>query len=221
MPVLRFFFLSTCCLLLLQPAFAATPAKVEKILFYHKSDAETRYIAKRAAWQSENRGAIALEDAEPLALEAYEEASLEKPLELWRRHGGAHPQVITAKAYLQNPTDKALLDLKLQVTVRAKRGELRVDPQLLLTDYDHLNRTGTWEQILQYTQTIPVLAPGEEILAPILQFQLLRYLRFHPNQWPESLQVEVVLLNTKPSQKKLATLRLIPDHFVLPTELQQ
>jgi hypothetical protein len=106
-----------------------------------------------------------------------------------------------------------LLTVPVSVTVRAKVGDLRVDPDIQMTDYEYLKESAQWETISQKTLTIPAIAPGEDMLLTLMQFHLLDFLAAHPNRWP--VQVEVTLTSPLIGSSR-RSISLIPDHFVVP-----
>jgi hypothetical protein len=189
------------------------PIRVESIDFYYKMDAKARFLELKNRWQSENRGMLAINKAGEMAKEAYDQSSVESVFDQWRYHGGPAPQVFTGKAHIYNSGKSALLNVPVSVTVRAKVGDLRVDPLIQMTDYDYLKETATWEMVSSETITIPALAPGEDMLLPVMKFRLLEFLAAHPNRWPVLLEVKIssALLGT--ARK---TISLVPDHFVVP-----
>lgn len=219
---------SLLLLVWINTAEAATPVQLEEVRFYYRMDSDARYTVLKVQWQNAHNEPYTEAIGERLSLRAFNNASIEKSFEVWRQQGGPHPLVFFVKAYLRNPTQTAILNQAVQVTVKAKTGPLRVDPQVLMTDYNYLKRTAQWETLLTQVVNVPVLAPGEEILVPITKFQLMRFLRLHPNSWPESIQVEAVLQessaspaakngkNAAKNPRKSATLELLPDHFMLP-----
>jgi len=198
---------------------------LEEVQFYYRMDAEARYYVLRSAWQQEHSGAFTVEAAEKLALQAFDAASVEKKLKAWRERGGPRPPIFYAKAYVRNPSKEAVLNTHLRVETRVHSGELRVDPQVLMTDYRYLRQTAQWHSVSEETVSIPVLAPGEETLVKVAWFEVFRFLRKQPDLWPWQVEVTVSLLpeGSEKAGKPKATLetqrvrlRLIPDHFLLP-----
>lgn len=206
----------------LHPASALGAPEILDVSFFYRMDADARYLTLRNTWQQEHEGAFSVSEAVPLALQAFQAASLEAPLDAWRQQGDPHPSVFFAKAYVRNPsTVNALLNTKLRVILKAKVGALRVDPQVLMTDYGYLERSSRWETLYQQVVNVPVLTPGEEMLVPVAKFELFRFLRFHPDLWPETLTVEVTLADRGTARAAVgkqnkAELKLVPDHFLLP-----
>jgi hypothetical protein len=196
---------------------SASGVSVEEIRFYYRLDADARYQALKLNWQNSHQESYSPDIAETLAFRAFNASSLEKEMTEWRYQGGPHPLIFFTKLYLRNNQNKAILNTLIRVTVQGKIGPLRVDPQVLMTNYEYLKNQATWKVLSTTVSEVPVFAPGEEMLLPVEKFQLMRFLRLNPNSWPESLRVEVTLLNKgKVSQLKQKTLTLIPDHFLLP-----
>lgn len=187
--------------------------KASSLDFYYKTDAKARFLDLKNQWQSKHRGEISLNQADEMAQEAYSQASVETPFSQWLFHGGPDPRVFTGKLHLYNSSTKALLNVPLSVTLRAKVGELRVNPEIQMTDYDHLDDTARWEDVSSKTITIPALAPGEDMLVEVARFRLLDFLARHPNQWPSQVMVQVNAPQMG-STRKIIT--LVPDHFVVP-----
>jgi hypothetical protein len=201
------------CLFATRAAASNAPIKVDNIGFYYKLDAKARYMDLKTRWQSDHRGELAATKASELALEADKAASVESAFDKWRYQGGPDPAIFAGKAHIYNAGHKALLNVPVYVTVRAKVGDLRVNPTIQMTDYDYLKDSARWELVSQSTVTIPAIAPGEDILLPLTQFNLLDFLAKHPNRWPVQLEVSMVSLSAGSSRK---TISLIPDHFVVP-----
>jgi hypothetical protein len=201
------------CLFATRAAASNGPIKVDNIGFYYKLDEKARYMALKTQWQSEHHGEISTSKASELAMQAYTTSSVESTFDQWRYQGGPDPAVFTGKAHLYNTGQKALLNVPVSVTVRAKVGDLRVNPSIQMTDYDTLKDTSEWELVSQKTVTIPAIAPGEDMLLPLMEFHLLDFLSKHPNRWP--LQLEVTMASASMGSSR-QTISLIPDHFVVP-----
>ena len=193
------------------------PAKVqiEKAAFYYKTDANVRYLDFKNIWQAAQRGEIEMTKAAELAKVAYEEASVEKPFEQWRYHGQPSPEVFVAKAHVYNNSPTAALNVKANITVKALVGDWRVHPTLMVTDYDYLKRSARWVPLGSKTMMIPVLSPGEEKTLSVAEFSVLKFMSDYRNQWPTRLQVEVSIPSF--GQRKVASLEMIPDHFMVQT----
>lgn len=189
------------------------PIRVESIDFYYKMDAKARFLDLKNRWQSENRGALAISKASELANEAYNQSNSESVFDQWRYHGGPAPSVFVSKAHIYNSGKTALLNVPVSVTVRAKVGDLRVDPIIQMTDYDYLKETAVWETVSIETITIPAIAPGEDLLLPLMKFRLLDFLASHPNRWPVLVEVRMSSASLGNSRKAIS---LVPDHFVVP-----
>jgi hypothetical protein len=186
---------------------------LDEVDFYYRTDAEARYQSLRTQWRQTHAEVLTAEEAEPLALQAFNAASIAKPLPAWRQQGGPRPWVFFAQAHLVNPTPTARLNVPITAKLEARIGPLRVDPRVLMTDYGYLEKNARWQPLSTQTFTVPVLAPGEEILAPVGKVQILRLLRFNPTAWPVALRLTVSTPGQPPKQRLLP---LIPDHFVLP-----
>lgn len=187
--------------------------KVESLGFFYKLDEQARYLDLKTKWQTEHRVDLSLDKASELAKEAYGKAGVESPFEQWRYQGGPAPHVFSSKMHLYNAGKNAMLNIPLQVVVRAKVGELRVSPDIQMTDYDHLEQTARWETVSQKTVKIAALAPGEDQLVEVMNFQLMDFLAKHPNQWPSQVEVSVSAPGIATTRKLLP---LVPDHFVVP-----
>lgn len=148
-----------------------------------------------------------------LATEAYGIAGTESPFDTWRFHGGPAPKVFTAKAHLYNPGHTALLNVPVTVMIRAKVGELRVNPSIQMTDFDFLEDSAQWETVSKEMLRIPAMAPGEDLLLPVMKFRMLEFLQRHPNRWPVQLEVKMTSPSVTTAYK---TISLVPDHFVVP-----
>lgn len=186
---------------------------VESVMFFYKPGAEVHYLTLKTGWHNRHHGELPLETAAGLARTAYEKADVEKPFEQWLFHGGPNPNVFSAKAHLYNNANQARLNTKLSITVRAKTGDLLVNPLTLLTDFDHLNATAHWRTLEKRTITIPALAPGEEMRIEVMALNLLAFKQANPNRWPIQLEVTVSI----PGSSAIGKLELVPDHFVVPT----
>ncbi|MBX2861724.1 MAG: hypothetical protein KTR14_10865 [Vampirovibrio sp.] len=199
-----------------KPPLSSTsqPEKIKPLAFYYKLDEDARFLALKAEQVNQSRGAFYPEVLEKLARKSYQQASIEEPFKVWRTMGGPHPWIFRPKVLLNNSSQVALLDISIQVTVSIKTGEWRVDPELLLTDYDHLEKTAQWKTLTTYQTDLPVLAPGEDKLFTLAEIELLPYIHAHPNQWPTHLKVSVSAPKT--SLQVEETLPLIPDHFLIP-----
>jgi hypothetical protein len=188
--------------------------RVHSLDFYYKEDENARFLHLKNTWQSQHRGEISLTKSDELATEAYRQAGVEAPFTRWRYQGGPSPKVFTSKIHLYNNGKRAVLNLPLKVSVRAKVGELRVKPDIQMTDYGYLQQTAHWEDVSSNTITVPALAPNEDMLVEVMRFRLMNFLAAHPNQWPTQVEVTV-------SAPQMATVRkslpLVPDHFVVPT----
>lgn len=189
------------------------PVKVDNISFYYKLDEKARFLDLKTQWQSEHRGELPLGKAVEIATEAYNTAATESPFEMWRYHGGPAPNVFTSKAHIYNQSRTALLNVPVTVLVRAKVGELRVNPAIQMTDFEHLEDSAQWETISKETIMVPALAPGEDLLLPVLQFRLLEFLARHPNHWPAQLELKLTSPLIGTAYKSIS---LVPDHFVVP-----
>lgn len=189
------------------------PLKVQSLDFYYKLDADARFIELKTQWQGEHRGEITPDKARELALQADHDSDMDTPFNQWRYHGGPAPQVFTAKAHVYGTGTKALLNVPFLVTVRAKTGNLRVITALQLTDYQTLQSTARWLMLSQRQIRVPAIAAGEDLLLPLMEFQLLDFLQKHPNQFPVALEVKL-------SSPMLGTITkhitISPDHFVVP-----
>lgn len=189
------------------------PIRVHEIAFFYKTDEKARFLELKNRWQSRHRGELPLSVAGELAQAAFNEASVETPFTQWLYHGGAAPQVFSSKIHLYNTSRQALLNTPLHVTVRAKVAELRVNPEIQMTDYAHLERTGRWETIHQETLNIAALAPDEDLRVEVMRFNLLGFLAKQAHRWPVELEVQV---ESPAMGVHKQVLRLTPDHFAVP-----
>lgn len=187
---------------------------IEHVEFLYRLDEEARYVDLKTQYQSRTRGKLPEKEAESLALEAFEKASVEKPFTHWRYQGGPDPNVFLIKAHLYNQSSQARLNTNLSATIRAKIGELLVNPKLLLVDFSHLQQTAQWQTIETVQKEVPVMITGEEILVEISRFELLKFLNAHPNQWPT--EIEVTVSSPDAANSATETLKLTPDHFSVP-----
>lgn len=200
-------------LLATKAATARGPIKVDSLDFFYKLDEHVRFLDLKTKWQTEHRGELPIGKAGELAREAYDQAATESPFSLWRYQGGPAPQIFTGKAHIHNQGRTALLNLPVSVQVRAKVGELRVSSDIQMTDYEYLEDSARWETVSTESITVPAIAPGEDILLPVMKFRLLEFLAKHPNRWPVQVEMKISspLMGTT-----YKTLALIPDHFVIP-----
>lgn len=187
--------------------------QVQSLDFYYKMDEKSRYLDLKNQWQSAHKGELNYAEASTLAAQAYDESSVESELEQWAYHGGPDPKVMTGKVHIYNVGQRALLNLPIKVTLRAKVGELRVNPAIQMIDYDYLNDTAQWLSVSSKTVKVAALAPGEDMLVDLGKFQMLDFLGKHPNQWPAKLELRVDSPEFGTSRK---VLNVIPDHFVVP-----
>ncbi len=198
---------------------------LEGIQFFYKLDSDTRFLERRSQWEQKSKGLIkiSLQALEEMAYKAYDEASAEKPFDIWREQGGPNPLVFRPKIHVRNNTDQAWLNVKIEVIWRAKIGDLLADPELLLTDYDNLSDTAKWENLFIENINVDVLSPGEDKLVELSPFQLFFFLSLYKNKWPEFLELEANLqsadgqsFGTLPEHQAIQALPMIPDHFVVP-----
>jgi hypothetical protein len=216
------FIVVTLALLLLSEAVtllatkaATTPGTihVEDLSFFYKEDEAARYLDLKNQWQSEHRGEIPPDKAAELAEKAYKEASVESPLLRWREQGGPNPQVFSAKAHLSNPGHDALINVSLRVTLKAKVGDLRVNPRIQITDYHYLESSARWVTLSDTVILVPAIAAGEDLQVDLVKFPLRDFLGKHNGQWPAQLRLELQAPHMDATYK---TLSLMPDHFVVP-----
>jgi hypothetical protein len=202
--------------------------KVAGLDFYYRMDEKARFMELKNQWQSAHRGGLPTGQATEYSKEAYNQASVEEVLKQWRYHGGPNPWVFRAKGHLFNDGKKAYLNVPLRVTFRAKFGDLKVDPDTQMANFTHLQQTARWKTLpVSHAINIPAIAPGEDILLDLGQINLLALI--YPNQtntqptweppeschcWPVEMEVR---LDSPRFSGATRTLRLIPDHFVLPT----
>ena len=189
--------------------------QADSIGFFYRQDEKTRFLELKNQWQSEHRGEVDMNKAISIAEQAYQASSVDAPLTAWRYHGGPSPWIMTAKVHLFNDGTKAYLNVPLAVTVRARGGDLRVNPALQLTDFSNLEKTARWLPVSgTKTITIPAFAPGEDMLLEVTRFSVLDFLSRHPNRWPTELEVQVS--NPQFGAVK-QSISLLPDHFVMPS----
>ncbi len=188
---------------------------IESVDFYYKADEELYFVDLKTKHQNQHHGLVSAEVQEDLAWQAFDKATLEKSFTKWVFHDHPKPNVLMAKAHLYNNTGKAHLNVAVKLYVDAYVGDLRVNPDTLLVNFDHLETTAQWERIMEETLIIPALEPGEELRLTLMRLNLKKYLRLHTNQWPTKVQVSVELHNF--NQTNGETLELVPDHFLIPT----
>lgn len=206
--------MSTMGMLLEVQAASGSALKVQSLDFYYKLDEAARYLELKNQWQSEHRGEIPIAKAKALAQEANLTSDMDTPFAYWRYHGGPSPLTFRAKAHIYSSGEqKAFLNAPFLVTVRVKVGNLRVIPDLQLTDYTTLQTSAHWETLSQCTIRVPAIAAGEDLLLPLMEFQLMDFLEKHPNQFP--IRVEVRLSNPHLGVVT-KSIPLTPDHFVVP-----
>jgi len=189
--------------------------KLQSLEFYYKLEAETRYLDLKTEWRSAHFDEITLCQANELAVKADLASELETPFQQWRYQGGPAPRVFTAKAHIYSTGAQALLNVPFTITVRAKVGELMLIPSIQMTDYKTLEATARWLTISKQTIRVPAIATGEDLLLPLMEFQLLDFEAQHPNQFPIAIEVQIASPFLPTSSK---TLTLRPDHFVVPVE---
>lgn len=189
--------------------------KVADVGFYYKLDEKARYIDLKNQWQSKHRGEVSFAKACEFSRQAYAQASVEELLSQWRYHGGPNPWIFTGKSHLFNDGKQAYLNVPVQVSFRAKIGDLRVNPAIQMTDFSQLKNSAHWEKLPESHATrIVAIAPGEDILLELGAFNLLDFLAAHPNQWPTEIEVQISSPRFTGSRKVIP---LTPDHFVMPT----
>lgn len=182
--------------------------------FYYRLDEKASFIALKNQWQSEHRGELSPDQAELFADQAYDKAGVEEVLTQWRYHGGPNPWVLSLKAHLFNEGQKAHLNVPVQVIVRAKLGDLRVNPAIQMTDWTYLQQSAHWETVSgPQTITVSAIAPGEDQLLSLGRINLLSLLSKHPNQWPVELELQMRSPRFAPVTQRIS---LKPDHFVTP-----
>ncbi len=182
--------------------------------FYYRLDEKASFIALKNQWQSEHRGELSPDQAELFADQAYDKAGVEEVLTQWRYHGGPNPWVFSVKAHLFNEGKKAYLNVPVQVIVRAKMGDLRVNPAIQMTDWTYLQQSAHWVTISgPKAITVSAIAPGEDQLLPLGRINLLSLLSKHPNQWPVELELHLQSPRFAPVTQRIS---LKPDHFVTP-----
>ncbi len=199
------------------PAKAPAPRtslKLQSINFYYRLDEAARFLELKTQWQSEHRGEVPMNAAAVLVQQAHQASDMDTPFSRWRYQGGPAPAILEAKAHLYTTGQKAMLRVPFSVTFRAKVGNWRVDPTLQLTDFEGLNRSAQWQMVSQRTLTVPAIASGEDVLLPLGEFELYRFLQKHPNQFPVALEVRV---NNPMLGTITTTLPMIPDHFMTPS----
>ena len=200
-------------LLATRAATGRGPIQVDSLDFFYKLDEHVRFLDLKTQWQSEHRGELPIAKADELAREAYDLAATESPFAIWRYHGGPAPQIFTGKAHIHNQGHNALLNVPVSVLVRAKVGELRVNPDIQMTDFDYLEDSARWETVSREVVRVPAIAPGEDMLLPVMKFRLLDFLARHPNRWPVQVEVKI---SAPPMGTAYKTISLVPDHFVVP-----
>ncbi len=198
-----------------RPRSANQGLQVASADFYYRLDEKASFIALKNQWQSEHRGELSPEQAQIFADQAYDKAGVEEVLKQWQYHGGPNPWVLSLKAHLFNDGQKAYLNVPVQVTVRARMGDLRVNPAIQMTDWAHLQQSARWKTLSgPETITVSAIAPGEDQLLSLGRINLLSYLSKHPNQWPIELEMQLRSPHFAPVSQRIT---LKPDHFVTPT----
>jgi hypothetical protein len=198
-----------------RPASGSQGLQVASANFYYRLDEKASFIALKNQWQSEHRGELSPDQAQLFADQAYDKAGVEEVLTQWQYHGGPNPWVLSIKAHLFNDGAKAYLNVPVQVTVRAKLGDLRVNPAIQMTDWTHLQKSARWATVSgPQIITVSAIAPGEDQLLSLGRINLLSYLCKHPNQWPVELELQLRSSQFAPVSQRIT---LKPDHFVTPT----
>ena len=187
--------------------------KVQSMDFYYRMEQESRYLDLKNQWQSHHRGEITQKKAIEFARQADQASDMETPLTAWQYQGGPAPYIFRAKAHIFSTAPKAMLNVPFTISVRANVGQLGVIPSLQLTDYERLRSSARWVEISKKTVTVPAIAPGEDLLLPLMEFQLLLFLERHPQSFPVTIEV---LLSSPQLGSVSKTLPLTPDHFVMP-----
>lgn len=190
-----------------------TALRIERVQFYHKIDEEVNYLSLKKDWLTSHPTSLNLAQAGKLAEDAFEKSTVETPLEEWRYHGGPNPFVFTAKAHIYNDSPEAHLNKKFKIIVKAKIGNLGVNPNTLLVDYNHLKNSATWKTLSNQSITVPAIAPGEELLLDVMQLNMLAFMATYPNQWPTELTVSVSMTGSNAFAEE--SLHLTPDHFMV------
>ena len=187
--------------------------QVQDLQFFYKMDAEARYLDLKNEYQSTHRGEFQAAEAESLAIEAYQKASVDAPFARWLYHGGAAPNIFTGKLHLYNAANRAMLNVPYTVTVRIATGDLRVSSDLQMTDFAHLKATRRWQTLKNEAKVIPVFAPSEDMQLEVMSFNMLTFQKAHPNQWPTDVEITVRSPQFETTKR---TLQVVPDHFVVP-----
>lgn len=207
-------------LLATRAAAPPAPLQTQELAFYYKQDEPVRYLNLKNRQQLEHPGELSPERQVELSREAYEQATVEAPLNEWRFQGGPTPRIFSGKLHLYNAGRDALLNVPLQVTIRALVGDLQADPVLHLTDYAHLEETAHWETLspsvvslpASSVISVPAIAPGADKQIEVMKFELLPFLATHPGRWP--LQLEITVQSPRLAVRRRSLL-LIPDHFAI------
>jgi hypothetical protein len=207
---------------LLATRAASPPASLQtqELAFYYKQDEPVRYLDLKNRQQLAHPGELSPERQAGLSRQAYEEAAVEAPLNEWRSQGGPTPRIFSGKLHLYNAGREALLNVPLQVTVRALVGDLQPDPVLHLTNYARLEETARWETLPPSTVSlppssvvsVPAIAPDADKRIEVMKFELLPFLATHPGRWP--LQLEITVRSPHLATRR-RLLMLIPDHFAI------
>jgi hypothetical protein len=185
---------------------------VESVDFQYRPDEAARLLALKQKWIKSKGRRPNLIELGDLAMQAYTMSTLDEPLPIWRAQGGPSPWVFRPRVYLVNGTDEAVLNQTVKLEVRAKMGELRVDPDALLTDYGFLEQSAQWQTLYQEDLQVPVVAPGEDKPVDAKLIVLSNLLGTSQSQWPVLIEATATI----GTEQKSVSLRLVPNHFVLP-----
>jgi hypothetical protein len=193
-----------------------SPLKLDNIGFYYKQDEHARFMDLKTQWQTTHRSELPYSVARQLALKAYNKANIEALISSWHYDSGLFPNIITGKASIHNPDSSAKLDIPVSVILQAKT--VTLEPTVLLstqmTNLNDLQSSAHWVTLSKKNFTLPVIAPGEDVLVPLVQFSLMAFKQQHPHQWPLKLRVR---FNSTLIGKGQQEISLTPDYFVMPS----
>jgi hypothetical protein len=190
---------------------SASSLRLQELSFYYRQDEAVRFLSLKSQHEHETERQLSPSEIPELVRKAYRLSTVESPLTIWRKQGGPSPRYFSAKLHLYNQSAQAVVDVPIQVTLRAKLGILRPDPMLHLSDYETLTKTAQWLTLRKATVKIPAIAPGFDKQIDVLEFELLPFLAEHPGYWPTELEVTVKVPELPPAKQRLV---LQPDHFV-------
>lgn len=197
---------------------ATVTAPVLQPGFTYKVDAAQQLTAALQRW-AVNHQQQPIDDASyrTLVWEAFKASNDIQPLTVWRFQGEPHPAVIQPKVVLANPTEKAWLNLTVNLTVLAQWGPLQAKPPLWLLDTAALHAKPHWQPVSHTTFSVRVLAPDASHTLKGKAISLPDVLSTHLGEWPVQMGViATVQSRTGPLRltKAEERIQLIPSYLV-------